>query len=308
MQDQAQANRLARSVLRALFLCVASVVAVLIGASTAQADDAEAGDAKPAPTVQTAPEAAQSDVTTAPVEKSAAAAPAPEAAPAPRLAPVTDPASAATQAAHRSAERLVQDTTQAVRGLGRQVSPVAPATETVATVVEQATGRLDARVTEVARAAQGLVEGPVTTIVDGVLSPVRPPVKDVPGADVQSGSSNPETSTSVQAPRRAERARAAQHAAPAPVSTSSSTAGPAVDARDLRVDTSPDLPPLGDILELGAFSGALSAGSGAAGGPTPASTLPSGLTAPADVSLGVVADADDERLFALPLTPGWSPD
>lgn len=308
MQDQAQENRLARSVLRALFLCVASVVAVLIGASTAQADDAEAGDAKPAPTVQTAPEAAQSDVTTAPVEKSAAAAPAPEAAPAPRLAPVTDPASAATQAAHRSAERLVQDTTQAVRGLGRQVSPVAPATETVATVVEQATGRLDARVTEVARAAQGLVEGPVTTIVDGVLSPVRPPVEDVPGADVQSGSSNPETSTSVQAPRRAERTSAAQHAAPAPVSTSLSTAGPGVDARDLRVDTSPDLPPLGDILELGAFSGALSAGSGAAGGPTPASTLPSGLTAPADVSLGVVADADDERLFALPLTPGWSPD
>lgn len=288
MQERTGAHRAAGLLLRALLLAGAALVVVLIGASTAQADDADASPEAPA---------------AAAAEKPAT----PAARPAHRLGSVVDRVSHATATAHRSTRQVVESTTRTVREIGRQapvVEPVTePATETVATVVDRTAGRVDARVTEVTNAAQALVDGAVadvTDVADGALAAGG----EGPEADVESAPSGAPAASASVSDRRTDRADDAP-AAPALAGAVQDT--PRV-AQTVRPDPSHDLPPLDGILEIGAFSGAPSAGSGVAGGPSPTGTLPAAFAAPADMSLGVVTDADDERLFALPFTPGWSPD
>jgi 2-oxoglutarate dehydrogenase E2 component (dihydrolipoamide succinyltransferase) len=285
MQERTGAHRAAGLLLRALLLAGAALVVVLIGASTAQADDADAAPEAPAAA------AAETPAT-------------PAARPAHRLGSVADRMSHATAAAHRSTRQVLEGTTRTVREIGRQ-APVAepvtePVTETVATVVDRTAGRLDTRVTEVTKAAEALVDGAVADVGDGVLAADG----GAPEADVEGAPAGDPVASASVSDRRTDRADVAP-AAPALASAVQDTPR---SAQTVSPDPSHDLPPLDAILELGAFSGAPSAGSGAAGGPSPTGTLPAALAAPADVSLGVVTAADDERLFALPFTPGWSPD
>lgn len=301
MQERAGAQRAARLLLRALLLAGAALVVVLLGSSTAQADDPDA-----APEAPTATGSAAAPEQPAAEERPAPAGPAPR--PAHHLASVEDRVDHVTAAVHRTSQQVVASTTRTVRETGRQapvVEPVtAPVTEAVAVVVDRTAGRIDSQVTEVAKAAEALVDGAVADVAD-VAKGV--PAGSAPVADVESAPAADPVASSTDTTRRTDRSHSEPAAPPTPAFAGAvqdiAHIGPVV-----RPAPTPDVPPLNAILELGAFSGAPSAGSGAVGGPSSTATLPTAFLAPADESLGVVTHADEERLFALPLTPGWSPD
>lgn len=283
MQELAQGHRVARFVLRGLLLAAAAFVAVLIGASAAQADDSG---------------------------------PAREDASGHRLGAVVGDARSAVGTSPRSVHRVAETAetaahtaTATLREVSQRAPVTRPVAEVVAAVADRTVERLSEPIEHTARSVDELVGGPVTDAVDEVLAPVLPPA--VPDAEADGRQAGQQErgpgAAEVRDDRRPDRSGSAAPGAGSPAAESVfSTPAPA--PRGASAHTPHDVPPLDEIPALGAFSGAPSTGSGAAGGPASAGMLPSGPTAPADVSLGVVAHADDERLFALPLTPGWSPD